>query len=41
MVASNGIKIRIEYTKEWEEKLAKALLDLHIRIEKKRKPLRR
>ena len=36
MIAKNGIKIRIEYSDGWEEKLAKALFDLHMRIEKKK-----
>lgn len=35
MITSNGVKIHIEYSEEWEEKLAKALLNLHVRIEKK------
>jgi hypothetical protein len=34
LVASNGIKIRIEYVEGWEEKLAEALFRLYLRIEK-------
>ncbi len=36
MVAKNGIKIRVEYTDTWEEKLAEALYNLHLRLKDKK-----